>query len=258
MTPSAAPGSTARPRAAARPARVLAQGRFETLTLLRNGEQLLVSVVLPAMALVGLTLSPYPALGNAHRIDVTAPGVLALAVASTAFTGQAISTAFDRRYGVLRMYGVSPLGRSGLLMGKLIAVGAVLLVQVLLLGGLTLALGWRPHLVGIPAALVAGVLGTTAFLGLGLLIAGTLRAEAVLALANLAWVLFLGLGLLLPVATLPTWAEPLASALPSGALGEAMRGALAHGTWSWGALGVLLAWSAACWALAGRLFRWAP
>ena len=258
MTPSAAPESTARPRAAARPARVFAQGRFETLTLLRNGEQLLVSVVLPAMALVGLTLSPYPALGDAHRIDVTAPGVLALAVASTAFTGQAISTAFDRRYGVLRMYGVSPLGRSGLLMGKLIAVGAVLLVQVLLLGGLTLALGWRPHLVGIPAALVAGVLGTTAFLGLGLLIAGTLRAEAVLALANLAWVLFLGLGLLLPVATLPTWAEPLASALPSGALGEAMRGALAHGTWSWGALGVLLAWSAACWALAGRLFRWAP
>ena len=111
---------------------------------------------------------------------------------------------------------------------------------------------------GIPAALVAGVLGTTAFLGLGLLIAGTLRAEAVLALANLAWVLFLGLGLLLPVTTLPTWAEPLASALPSGALGEAMRGALAHGTWSWCALGVLLAWSAACWALAGRLFRWAP
>ena len=129
MTPSAAPESTARPRAAARPARVFAQGRFETLTLLRNGEQLLVSVVLPAMALVGLTLSPYPALGDVHRIDVTAPGVLALAVASTAFTGQAISTAFDRRYGVLRMYGVSPLGRSGLLMGKLIAVGAVLLVQ---------------------------------------------------------------------------------------------------------------------------------
>ena len=141
MTPSAAPESTARPRAAARPARVFAQGRFETLTLLRNGEQLLVSVVLPAMALVGLTLSPYPALGDVHRIDVTAPGVLALAVASTAFTGQAISTAFDRRYGVLRMYGVSPLGRSGLLMGKLIAVGAVLLVQVLLLGGLALALG---------------------------------------------------------------------------------------------------------------------
>ena len=207
MTPSAAPESTARPRAAARPARLFAQGRFETLTLLRNGEQLLVSVVLPAMALVGLTLSPYPALGDVHRIDVTAPGVLALAVASTAFTGQAISTAFDRRYGVLRMYGVSPLGRSGLLMGKLIAVGAVLLVQVLLLGGLALALGWRPQLVEF-RALVAGVLGTTAFLGLGLLIAGTLRAEAVLALANLAWVLFLGLGLLLPVATLPTGRTP--------------------------------------------------
>src|SRR5476649_166748 len=83
--------------------RVLAQARFETGTLLRNGEQLLVAVVLPAMALVGLALSHSPSLGPGRRIDLAVPGVLALAVISTAFTGQAISTAFDRRYGVLRL-----------------------------------------------------------------------------------------------------------------------------------------------------------
>ena len=240
------------------PTRILAQARFETLTLLRNGEQLLVSIILPAMALVGLTLSPYPALGSHPRIDVVAPGVLALAVASTAFTGQAISTAFDRRYGVLRMYGVSPLGRGGLLLGKAIAVLCVLLVQVLVLSALALALGWRPALTGLAPGLVGLLLGVLAFVGLALLLAGTLRAEAVLALANLIWVVLLGLGLLIPVPVLPAAVRGLAGALPSGALGEAMRSALLDGAWPWTAWLVLLAWAALTWGLALRLFRWAP
>jgi ABC-2 type transport system permease protein len=238
--------------------RVLAQARFETMTLLRNGEQLLVAIVLPAMALVGLTLASYPDLGSDRRIDVVAPGVLALAVASTAFTGQAISTAFDRRYGVLRMYGVSPLGRGGLLAGKSLAVLAMLAVQVVVLTGLALVLGWRPALGGLLPALVGMMLGVAAFVGLALLLAGTVRAEGVLALANLLWVVFLGLGLLIPVAVLPAWAQPVAQALPSGALGEALRAALVHGAWPWSAWMVLLAWTAASWALALRLFRWAP
>lgn len=238
--------------------RVRAQARFETVTFLRNGEQLLVSLVLPAMALVGLTLSPFPDLGSGARIDIVAPGVLALAVVSSAFTGQAISTAFDRRYGVLRMYGVSPLGRDGLLTGKFAAIVGLVLLQVLVLGGLALGLGWRPVLAGALPAVIGLLLGIAAFIGLALLLAGTVRAEAVLAIANLLWVVFLGLGLLIPVAVLPAWAQPVAQALPSGALGEALRAALVHGAWPWSAWMVLLAWTAASWALALRLFRWAP
>ena len=137
-------------------ARVLAQARFDTGTLLRNGEQLLVSLVLPALALVGVTLAPFPTLSE-PRIDTVAPGILALAVLSTAFTGQAISTAFDRRYGVLRLLGSTPLGRGGLLAGRIIAVLVVEVIQFVVLGAVALLMGWRPDLAGILPFLVLWV-----------------------------------------------------------------------------------------------------
>lgn len=240
--------------------RVLAQTRFETSTLLRNGEQLLVAIVLPAMALVGLALSHSPSLGQLNqsaRIDVAVPGVLALAVISTAFTGQAISTAFDRRYGVLRLLGVSPLGRSGLLIAKALAVLTIELLQFIVIGALGLALGWHPHWLGlIPAALLAMV-GTWAFVALALLLAGTLRAEGVLALANLIWVLLLGLGgVIVPPSQLPAGLAHLAALLPSGALGTGLREAFIGGRLAVIPLLVLVAWGAVATYLASRSFRW--
>ena len=236
-------------------ARILASGRFESITLLRNGEQLLVSIVLPAMALVLLTLTSYPDLGTS-RIEVVAPGVLALAVVSTAFTGQAISTAFDRRYGVLRLLGVSPLGRDGLLAGKAIAVLIVLGLQSVVLGVLAVWLGWRPEPRGLLPLLITLAAGALCFVSLALLLAGTMRAEAVLAVANLLWVLFLGLGLLLPVDTLPDALGSVARWFPPALLGESARSAAADGVWSWGAWAGLLGWAAACGAVARRTFRW--
>lgn len=235
--------------------RVLASGRFEATTLLRNGEQLLVSIVLPLMALLVLTYAPYPAL-DTPRIDVVAPGVLALAVVSTAFTGQAISTGFDRRYGVLRLLGVSPLGRGGLLAGKAIAVLVVLAVQLLVLGTAAVALGWRPDPGGLAPLLVSLVLGALCFVALALLLAGALRAEAVLAVANLLWVVFLGLGLLLPTSTLPGRVADLAVWLPSGLLGDAARTASLDGGWPLVSWVVLLAWAVVAGLLARRTFRW--
>jgi ABC-2 type transport system permease protein len=236
--------------------RVLAQARFDATVLLRNGEQLLVTLVLPALALVGLSLTSVLDLGDGRRVDGAAPGVLALAVMSTAFTGQAISTGFDRRYGVLRLLGTTPLGRGGLLAGRVLAVGVVEVVQVVVLGGLALALGWRPHLGGVPAALLALVLGTVAFTALGLLLAGTLRAEAVLAVANLVWVLLLaGGGVLVATSRLGAWGQG-AALLPSGALGDALRAALTTGSVDLRALLVLMVWGAAAAALAARFFRW--
>jgi ABC-2 type transport system permease protein len=235
--------------------RVLAQARFETRTLLSNGEQLLVSLVLPALALVGLTLSSVPDLGGEPRVDLAVAGTLALAVVSTAFTGQAISTGFDRRAGVLRLLGVTPLGRGGLLAGKALAVLSVLALQVLVLGGLGVALGWRPDPRGVLPTLVGLLLGAAAFVALALLLAGTVRAEAVLAIANLAWVLFLGLGTLVPTDRLPGGLAAVAAALPSGALGDAVRASL-EGGWPWAHWGVLLAWATLAAAAAARWFRW--
>ncbi|EWT01822.1 ABC transporter [Intrasporangium oryzae NRRL B-24470] len=255
--PASTPVAPLTPRTAA-PARrrVLAQARFEAGTLLRNGEQLLVSLLLPAMVLVGVHASTSPSLGPGRRIDVAVPGVLALCVISSAFTSQAISTGFDRRYSVLRYLGVTPLGRGGLIAAKVVATLLVELLQVVVLGGLGLALGWQPSLAGIPYAVVFLVVGTWTFVALALLLAGTVRAEAVLALANLIWVLLLVLGgVVVPRTELPGSVGGVAALLPSAGLADGLRSALVLGRLNVPALVVLLGWATIATALAARFFR---
>ncbi|PZR52541.1 ABC transporter permease [Xylanimonas oleitrophica] len=227
--------------------------------ILRNGEQLLVTVALPVILLVGLVQTHVVSLDTegATRVDFVTPGVLALAVMSTAFTSQAIATAFDRRNGVLRLLATTPLGRGGLLAGKVLGVLAVEVVQIVVIAGVALAMGWRPDVAGVPAALGAALLGTAAFTSLALLLAGVLRAEGVLAVANLVLVLLVvGGGILVPAGRLAGPLAHLAVLLPSGALGEAMRGALlGHGVPAFSVV-VLLGWTAAFGWGAARLFRW--
>lgn len=238
-------------------ARVRAQGAYEAQTLLRNGEQLLVSIVLPVMALIGLAVSTIPSLGPGRRIDVAVPGVLALAVVSTAFTGQAIATGFDRRYGVLRLLGASPLGRGGLLAGKALAVLAVVAIQTVVLSAIGIGFDWRPHLPGLLAGVLLLVLGTWTWVALALLLAGTLRAEGVLAVANLIWVLLAaGGGLLIPTDRLGGLGD-VVRYLPSGALGDGLRAALqGHDTSLVVPVLVLVVWGAVATALTARFFRW--
>lgn len=252
----AAPGAAA-PAPAAPLARVLNQARFDAMTFLRNGEQLLVSMILPAVALVGIALAPFPDLGARPRVDVAMPGVLALAILSSAFTGQAIATGFDRRYGVLRLLGTTPLGRDGFTAGRCLAVLVVQVLQFAMIGLVALALGWRPEPGALPGFLLFWLVGSAAFVALALLFAGTLRAEAVLALANLLWVLMAGAGgVLFSEAHYPQPWHRIVSLLPPGALGDGMRAAFLDHAVAWGPLAVLLAWAAALTALAVRLFRW--
>lgn len=244
------------PTPAPRRRRVAAQARFEAGILARNGEQLLVSLVLPALALGALVMTSYPDLPT-PRIAVVAPGVLALAVVSTAFTGQAIQTAFDRRYGVLRMLATTPVGTDGLLAGKALAICAVALVQLVVLGLIAVVMGWRPDLVGLLLAPVTAALGVWVFVALALLVAGAMRAEAVLAVANLVWVLLAGVGgLLLPAKTLGTTAASVVGWLPSAALGDAFREQLAHGSLPLLPWLVLLVWGAGLSLAVVRTFRW--
>ena len=238
-------------------ARVTGQARFELETLLRNGEQLLVSVVLPLGALLGLALTQTPSLGAGRRIDVAVPGVLALCVISAAFTSQAIATGFDRRAAVLRLFGTTPLGRGGLLGAKAAATLGVEVLQWVLVSGVGLALGWRPATSGLAYAVLLLLLGTWAFVALALLLAGTLRAEGVLAVANLLWVLLLVLGgVVVPRSELPSGLATVVGVLPSAALGDGLRDAFGGGTLSWGAVVVLAGWGVVATAAATRTFRW--
>ena len=245
------------PGAAPLAQQVLAQASMESRLLLRNGEQLLLAVVIPVIVLVGsVKASTHVDLGLSHpAIDEFAPGVLALAVMSTAFTSLAIATGFERRYGVIKRLGSSPLPRYGLLLGKVGALVLVEALQIAVISTVALVMGWQPDLSPV-GALLAIVLGTAAFASLGLLVAGVLRPEATLAAANLVYLLLLAGGaVVLPVSAYGAFGG-VAGLLPSGALGEAMRAASWSGTIDWGSLLVLLVWAAVGAVLTARTFRW--
>ncbi|MCW2750621.1 MAG: transporter [Aeromicrobium sp.] len=248
-----------KPGAAAPVAMLRSQVGMELRLLLRNGEQLLLTLVIPLMLLIAGTHSDKVVdLGVGRPIDIVTPGVLALAIMSTSFTSLAIATGFERRYGVLKRLGASPLPRSGLMLGKIGAIVIVEAAQLVVLCVVAKLIGWHPH-GGVAAfgwlALLA-VLGTAAFGSLALLIAGTLRAEATLAVANLVYVLLLvGGGLIVPLSRYGG-AQHALKLLPSGALGQGLRDAF-HGT-SPGLLPVvvLLAWAGVAGVLAARTFKW--
>ena len=245
------------PGAASLPRQVVAQASMEARLLLRNGEQLLLAVVIPVVVLVagvqgadrlGLSFSRPP-------VDVFTPGVLALAVMSTAFTSLAIATGFERRYGVLKRLGASPLPRSGLLLGKVGALLVVELLQFVVISLVAQALGWSPD-ASIPAVLLAVLGGTAAFASLGLLVAGVLRAEATLAAANLIYLLLMvGGAVVVPTSAYGSLGG-LTALLPSGALGESLRHAFWTADVHWTGLLVLAAWTLVGTVLTARTFKW--
>ncbi|MET9114803.1 ABC transporter permease [Streptomyces longwoodensis] len=248
---------TPRPGAAPLPRMIAAQTALETRMLLRNGEQLLLTVVIPTLLLVLFSTVDVVDTGPGEAVDFLTPGVLALAVMSTAFTGQAIATGFERRYGVLKRLASSPLPRWGLMTAKTASVLVTEVLQVILLTVVAFALGWSPH--GNPlSVLLLLVLGTAAFSGLGLLMAGTLKAEATLAAANLVFLLLLvGGGVIVPLDKFPQGAQDVLGLLPISALSDGLRDVLQHGAGTpWGDLGILAVWAVAGLAAAAAFFRW--
>nr|WP_207384015.1 ABC transporter permease [Mycolicibacterium komanii]CRL74341.1 ABC transporter [Mycolicibacterium komanii] len=231
-----------------------AQFGLELRLLLRNGEQLLLTMFIPITLLVGLTLLPLGSFGE-NRAATFVPAIMALAVISTAFTGQAIAVAFDRRYGALKRLGATALPVWGIIAGKSSAVVAVVFLQSIVLGGIGFALGWRPHLAGLALGAAIIALGTAGFAALGLLLGGTLRAEIVLALANLLWFVFAGLGALtLEGGVVPSGAQWVARLTPSGALTEALTQAMLLSV-DWFGILVLAVWGAVAAVCALRWFR---
>lgn len=239
---------------------VLAQAGAEIRSMLRNGEQLLLTMIIPVLLLVGFSAAPLVDVGGGSRVDFMTPGVLALAVMSTAFTGQAIATGFERRYGVLKRLGATPLSRTGLMLAKTLAVVAVEIIQVVVLSGVAIALGWRPASspLAVLSLILLILLGTAAFSGLGLLMAGTLRAEATLAGANLVYLVLLGCGgVVFPLSKFPESVRPVLEALPISALTGGLRSVLTDGAGlPLAAVAILAAWAAVSLFITSRTFRW--
>jgi ABC-2 type transport system permease protein len=248
------------PGAAPLPRRVAAQAGLELRTLLRNGEQLLLTLIIPVLLLVVFSSESLISVGHGSRISFIAPGILALAVMSTSFTSLAIGTGFERRYGVLKRLGATPLSRSGLIMAKALTVLAVEAAQVVIIVVVSLLLGWHPVVtaLGLLSCVLILIVGSAAFSGLAMLMAGTLRAEATLAAANLIYLVLLGLGgVVFPLTKFPAAIRPVLRLLPSGAMSDGLRGVLRYGAGLPARdLLVLLVWAVVGIALAARTFRW--
>lgn len=244
-----------RPGSAPRVLRVLRHARIEATLLLRNGEQLILALVIPLGVLAaGSVLGPRLGLAS-----TTFPAsVLGLALWSTGFTSLAIATGFERRYGVLERLVATPLRRLDLVAGKALATTGIAVAQVALLALVAAMLGWRPSptLAQTGVALAAVPLALTTFASLALALAGRLRAEATLGLANLVYlVVAAGGALLLPVAAHSAWLQPGLAWLPSAALGEILR-SWADGRTDPLPLITLAVWAAGALWLARKAFRW--
>ncbi len=237
-----------------------AQTAMELRLTARRGENVLATIVIPVVVLLFFASVSVLPTGVARPVDFLLPGALALAVIATSLVNLGIATAYERNYGVLKRLGGSPLTRGGLLAAKMAAVLVIEVGQVVLLVAVAAAiLGWRPGPGASPAIFVAALLlGTLAFAGLGLLLAGALRAEATLAIANGLFIAFLLLGgIIIPVADLPGPLATIAAVLPAAALADAFRVALGSGDGdAAGSLLILAAWGIVAVVAAARTFRW--
>ena len=239
---------------------LIAQARAEILMTLRRGESVLLTLGIPIVLLGFFTLIGYPdrsLTGGISTIDFLAPGILALAVMSTALVSLSIATGFERQYGVLERLGSTPLGRPRLLAAKTIATFTVELLQVIVLWIAAVLMGWQPR-GDILAFLILVILATAGFAGIGLLMAGTMRAEMTLAAANGLYLILLLLGgMVVPLSKLPGPVQGVARALPAASLADAFHALLGLGTAIPGrAWLVLLFWAVAAPAAAARFFRW--
>jgi ABC-2 type transport system permease protein len=237
-----------------------AQSKTEVALTLRRGESVLLTIGIPIVLLVFFSLAdvlPTPDRVD-DAVDFLFPGILALAVMSAAMVGPAIATGFEREYGVLKRLAVTPLGRPALIAAKTVAILAVEVVQVVLLTGVAVLLGWGSTGTKPLTALAAVLLGTVAFAGLGLLLGGTLPGLTTLAAANGLYVLLLLVGgMIFPLESLPGWLQGLSRLLPPASLADLLHGALEPNgvipIRAWIVLGI---WAVLGPVLAARFFRW--
>ncbi len=232
---------------------VLAQTRIELTMTLRRGESLLITVLIPIGALI-VTASPVIHVGSIYFL---LPGILTLAIMSTGMVSLGIATAYERYYGVLKRLGTSPLSRTGLVLAKALAVLVVEIGQVILLILIgAIFYGWRPTGSLIMTLLVM-LIGSATFVGLGMLMAGGLRAEATLAGANALYLVFLVIpGVLFPLKAAPGFVQAIAQFLPSTALAMSLRGAMTNAGTPLGPLLILIAWCVIFLVATGFTFKW--
>ena len=235
--------------------RILALLRVDLRAAVRDNEQLLLTIGIPAVLLVFFSLVDVLPTGAGEPVDFLAPSVLALAVLSMAFVRLAIGLGFDRGFGAIRRFAATPLRVSEFWLAKFAVTVVLTTGQLVLLGGIALLLGWTPS----PHALfpLTLTLGLITFVGLAFVAAGVTEGLKALALANAIYILLLLVsGIVFELDELPGWLEAGVKWLPSTALAELFRtglGGSAGPSWAWT---TLVVWAVASPLVAIRVFRY--
>lgn len=235
----------------------LVQLRAELMLLARNGEQLLLTIIIPVVLLAFFGAVDVLPTGEMDPLDFLVPGILAVAIMSTAMVSLGIATGFERSYSVLKRLGATPLTRLQLVSAKALSVFIVELIQIVVLVPIGVAYGWSPHGSTVALALLGVLLGSAAFAGIGLVLAGTLRAEINLAAQNGLYIVLLLLGgMIIARDSLPSVLSTVSAVLPSSALAEFLRSCL-NGEGRLATPGIILsAWALCAPVVAARRFRW--
>lgn len=235
-----------------------AQLGSELRVLLRNGEQLLLIVGIPVLLLTFFSLVDLLPTGDSASVDFLLPGIIALAVMSTAMVSLGIATGFERSYNVLKRLGATPLGIPRLILAKALSVVVIEIGQLVLLIGVAISLGASTASVNLATTLLAVVVGTLVFSGIGLTLAGRLRGEVNLAAQNGVYLVLLLLGgIMFPLAELPGALQTVARSLPSGALADVLRASVTDtGVAPGSSWAILLIWAVVAQISAARFFRW--
>ncbi|TAN20333.1 MAG: ABC transporter permease [Actinomycetota bacterium] len=237
----------------------MTQAKTEIKLALTQGESLLVTIGIPVIVLIGLSLTKaLPLPKTAHSAtDFLVPGTMTLAIMATGMVSTSIATGVERSYGVLKRLGTTPLGRPALLMAKITSILVLEIIQLAVLAIIGVLLGWHP--VGNAIFFViSAVLATAAFAGIGLFMAGTMKSEVIIGAANGIYLilLFIG-GIIMPISSLPGALESFARLLPAAALSEALYHSVGIGggvpLWAW--LNLII-WAIAAPLIASKTFKW--
>lgn len=235
------------------------QAKTEIKLALTQGESLLVTIGIPVIALLGLSVTkalPLPK-GTNSATSFLVPGTMTLAIMATGMVSTSIATGVERSYGVLKRLGTTPLGRTSLLAAKITSIVVLEIIQLAVLAVVGILLGWHP-LGNWITFVVAALLATAGFSGLGLLMAGTMKSEVIIGAANGIYLvlLFIG-GMIIPLSSLPSALETFARLLPAAALSDALYHSVGAGggvpAWAW--LNLVI-WAILAPLLAAKTFRW--
>lgn len=233
------------------------QLRQELTVMARNGEQLLLLIVIPIMLLVFFSQTDFLTTTSENKIDFLMPGIVSLAVMSTAMVSLGIATGFERSYGVLKRLGTTPLGTRRLVLAKVAAICAIEIAQLVLLIFVGQLLGWNPSQVNLAQILLLLLIGTSCFAGIGLTLAGRLRAEINLAAQNGLYLALLLLGgIFVSNDELPKTLGDVAQVLPSSLLSSLLRNSFTSNHLATTDLIALCVWALSACAFAVISFKW--